>query len=171
MKKNSQNRTPRPRNEYDEQVIQLDRVTRVVAGGRRMRFRAAVVIGNRKGKVGMGIAKSDEVSTAVRKAVNQAKKNLIDVALFKDTIAHRVKSKFKSSLVILMPAYTGTGVIAGGSVRTVIELAGIGNILTKSHRSNNKLNTAYATLQALKELRFVEEPVAPAVEEAAPAKK
>ena len=157
MKKNSP-RTPRPRSEFEEQVIQVDRVTRVVAGGRRMRFRAAVVVGNRKGKVGMGIAKSDEVATAVKKAVNQAKKNLIEVNLFKDTIGHKIKSKFKSSLVLLMPAYTGTGVIAGGSVRTVVELAGIANILTKAHRSNNKLNTAYATLQALAELRKVEEP-------------
>ncbi|MBI4835759.1 MAG: 30S ribosomal protein S5 [Candidatus Abawacabacteria bacterium] len=158
MKKNNSSRTPRPRSEFDEQVIQVDRVTRVVAGGRRMRFRAAVVVGNRKGKVGLGIAKSDEVATAVKKAVNQAKKNMINVALFKDTIAHHVKSKFKSSVVILMPAYTGTGVIAGGSVRTVVELAGINNILSKSHRSNNKINTAYATLKALAALRMVEEP-------------
>lgn len=170
MKKNTSHRPPRPRSEFEEQVIQVDRVTRVVAGGRRMRFRAAVIVGNRKGKVGMGIAKSDEVATAVKKAVNQAKKNLIEVALFKDTIAHSVKSKFKSSLVLLMPAYTGTGVIAGGSVRTVVELAGIGNILTKAHRSNNKLNTAYATLQALSELRKVEEPEAKSAEKA-PVKK
>ena len=157
-KKNFSARAPKPRNEFDEQVIQVARVTRVVAGGRRMRFRATVIVGNRKGKVGMGIAKSDEVATAVKKAVNQAKKNMIDVAMFKDTIAHQVKSKFKSSKVMLMPAYTGTGVIAGGSVRTVIELAGISNILTKAHGSNNKINTAYATLQALSELRKVEVP-------------
>lgn len=157
MKKNSSNRSQKPRSEFEEQVIQVDRVTRVVSGGRRMRFRATVIVGNRKGKVGMGMGKADEVVSAVRKAVNQAKKNLISVNIFKGSVAHRVRTKFKSSVVMLLPAPTGTGVIAGGSVRTVVELAGISNILSKAHGSNNKINTAQAALAALSELRAVAE--------------
>ncbi len=155
MKKHS-NRPQKPRSEFEEQVIQVDRVTRVVAGGRRMRFRATVIVGNRKGKVGMGMGKGEEVVIAVRKAVNEAKKNLINVKIVNETIPHQIKSKFKSSLVLLLPAPIGTGVIAGGAVRTVVELAGINNILSKAHRSNNKINTSRATLLALAALQLIE---------------
>ncbi len=155
MKKNN-SRPQRQRSEFEEQVIQVDRVTRVVAGGRRMRFRATVIVGNRKGKVGMGMGKGDEVVVAVRKAVNEAKKNLVSVNMVNETIPHQVKSKFKSSLVLLLPAPAGTGVIAGGAVRTVVELAGINNILSKAHRSGNKINTSRATLLALGSLQLIE---------------
>jgi len=154
MKKNNP-RPQRQRSEFEEQVVQVDRVTRVVAGGRRMRFRATVIVGNKKGKVGMGMGKGDEVVIAVRKAVNQAKKNLINVNMVNETIPHQIRSKYKSSLVLLLPAPVGTGVIAGGAVRTVVELAGINNILSKAHRSGNKINTSRATLQALSALRLI----------------
>lgn len=155
MKKQSSHRNQKPRSEFEEQVIQVDRVTRVVSGGRRMRFRATVIVGNRKGKVGMGMGKADEVVSAVKKAVNQAKKNMIEITIHDGTVSHKIKTKFKSSLVMLMPAAPGTGVIAGGAVRTVVELAGIINVLSKSHGSNNKVNTAQAALKALQELRLL----------------
>lgn len=140
--------------EFDEEVVQIDRVTRVVKGGRRLRFRATVVIGDRKGRVGIGVGKSTEVQGAIKKAVTKAKKSLIKVNIFKKTIPHRIQVKFKSAIVLLIPAGEGTGIIAGGAVRKVVELAGIKNILSKSIGSNNKLNCTKATYKALNELRY-----------------
>src|SRR3989339_1091971 len=140
-KPNSKNRSrPAEAKEYLEEVINIDRVTRVVKGGRRLRFRATVVVGNKKGKVGVGVGKSNEVTGAIQKAVRKGKKNLIDVSIINETIPHDIKLKYKSARIHLMPASKGTGLIAGGAVRKVIELSGIKNILSKAHGSTNKLN-------------------------------
>lgn len=139
--------------EFQEAVIQIDRVTRVVKGGRRLRFRATVCIGDMNGKVGLGIGKSNEVRNAIEKAIAKAKKNMITVNLDGDTIPHDLRSKFKSAVVYMKPASEGTGIIAGGAIRKVLELAGVKNILTKSLGSTNKLNTAKVTVQALDSLR------------------
>lgn len=139
--------------EYEEEVIQIDRVTRVVKGGRRLRFRATVVIGNKKGKVGIGIGKSNEVATAIQKAIQKAKHSLIVVPIFRDTIPHDIKHKYKSSRIMMMPAGEGTGIIAGGAVRKVVELAGIKNILSKSFGTNNKVSNTQCAYETLKLLR------------------
>lgn len=146
-------RKDREPKEFDETVIQLDRVTRVVKGGRRLRFRATVAIGNRKGKVGVGIGKSNEVVGAIKKAVTRAKRDMIEVPIFRDTIPHRIQSKHKASKILLIPAGAGTGIIAGGAARKVIELSGIKNILSKTIGSTNRLNNTTATFDALKALR------------------
>lgn len=139
--------------EFEEEVIQIDRVTRVVKGGRRLRFRATVVIGNKKGKVGMGIGKATEVQAAIKKAVSKAKKNIRKIFIFKDSIPHKVQAKFKSAKILLIPAGKGTGIIAGGATRKVAELVGIKNILSKSFGSSNKINCVKATFKALLSLR------------------
>ncbi|MFA5829275.1 MAG: 30S ribosomal protein S5 [Candidatus Gracilibacteria bacterium] len=139
--------------EFEEEVIQIDRVTRVVKGGRRLRFRATVVIGNRKGKVGVGIGKSTEVQGAIKKAIAQAKKSLIEVPMIGQTIPHRVEMKFKSAKLIIMPARPGTGIIAGGPLRKVIELSGVKDILSKCLGAKNRLNNSQAAINALAELR------------------
>lgn len=139
--------------EFDEEVIQIDRVTRVVKGGRKLRFRATVAIGNRKGKVGIGIGKSNEVQGAIQKAINKAKKDLYTVTMDGTTIPHQVYLKLKSSRLLLMPAVPGTGLIAGGTIRKVLDLAGIKDVMSKSFGTNNKLNNtkaAFAALQMLK---------------------
>lgn len=143
--------------EFDETVIQLDRVTRVVKGGRRLRFRATVAIGNHKGKVGIGIGKSSEVVGAIKKAVSRAKRDMIEVPIFHDTIPHRIQVKYKASKVLLIPAGAGTGIIAGGAARKVIELSGIKNILSKTIGSSNRLNNSKAAFEALKALRTRED--------------
>jgi small subunit ribosomal protein S5 len=135
--------------EFEEKVIQIDRVTRVVKGGRRMRFRATVVVGNKAGRVGVGVEKGNEVMTAVQKAVASAKKNLVDVTLKGTTIAHEVSARKGGAYVFLKPASEGTGVIAGGAVRAVLESAGVRDILSKMIGSNSKINNAYATILAL----------------------
>ena len=139
--------------EFDEEVIQIDRVTRVVKGGRRLRFRATVAIGNRKGKVGVGIGKSTEVTGAISKAIAQAKKSLVEVPFAGQTIPHKVYTKFKSAKILLMPANPGTGIIAGGPLRKIIELAGVKDILSKALGCNNRLNNSQAAIQALSELK------------------
>lgn len=139
--------------EFGEAVIQIDRVTRVVKGGRRLRFRATVCVGNNKGKVGLGIGKSNEVVGAIQKATEKAKKNMITVPLDELTIPHDVKVKFKGSQLLLLPASEGTGLIAGGTVRKVLELAGVKNVLSKAYGSNNRVNVAKVTIEGLKELR------------------
>ncbi|MBI4175161.1 30S ribosomal protein S5 [Candidatus Berkelbacteria bacterium] len=139
--------------EFDERVVSIDRVSYTVAGGRRMRFRALVVIGNRQGRVGMGIAKAGEVQAAVQKAVAAAKKRMITVPIVRETIPHAIEMKYGSGRILLKPAPAGTSVIAGGSIRAVIELAGIKNILSKRLGSNNKINNVMATLEALRRLR------------------
>ena len=143
--------------EFREELLAIDRVTRVTAGGRQLRFRASVVIGDGKGRIGLGIGKAGEVQVAIEKAVRDAKKNLITFPIVNGTIAHDVFVSFKSSSVFLHPASTGTGIIAGGPARSVCEIAGISNIRTKSLGSNNKQNVVLATIDALRQLRSPEE--------------
>lgn len=139
--------------EFEQKTIEIARVTRVVKGGKRMRFRALVVIGDKKGRVGMGVRKGVDVSEAVNKAVNSAKKNMITVPLINDTIPHEIKLKFKSSVVFLKPAKPGTGVIAGGAIRQVLDLVGVKNILSKMLGSSNKINNVMATYLALAKMK------------------
>lgn len=140
--------------EFEETTISVDRVTRVVAGGRRMRFRAVVVVGNKKGKVGIGTGKAGEVRTAVEKAVSVAKKNMINIPLVNGgTIPHEVNIKFKAAIIRLIPASEGTGVIAGGAVRVILEHAGVKNILSKRYGSTNKLVNSQALMKGLARLR------------------
>ena len=139
--------------EWKEQVVQIRRVTKVVKGGKKLSFRAIVIVGNKKGQVGMGVAKAAEVIIAIQKAVADARKNLISVPIFKTTIPHMVTGRSGAGSVVLKPASQGTGVIAGGAVRAVLELSGIENILSKSLGSKSPLNAANATLDALRSLR------------------
>lgn len=147
----------RERSEFDQKVVEVKRVTRVVAGGKRMRFRALVVIGDHKGKVGMGLKKGADVSESVNKAVNAAKKNMVTLPLVAETIPHELKIKYKSSSLMLKPARPGTGVIAGGAVRSVMELAGIKNIVCKMLGSNNKVNNVKATFAAFMKMKSKEQ--------------
>jgi small subunit ribosomal protein S5 len=139
--------------QFDERVIYVNRVARVVRGGRRFRFQALVVIGDHKGKVGIGISKGADVSAAVNKATDVAKKNLVKVSLYRNTLTHEVEGKVGGSKIMIMPAAPGTGLIAGGVVRTVLEVVGVENALSKSHGSSNRINMAYATLAALKDMQ------------------
>ena len=145
------------RREFDQKVVEIKRVTRVVAGGKRMRFRALVVVGDKKGKVGMGLRKGVDVAEAVNKAVSAAKKNMVTVPLVNDTIPHLVKMKYKSSRILLMPARPGTGIIAGGALRSVLDLAGVKNILSKMLGSSNKVNNVKAVFEAFKKMKSREE--------------
>lgn len=142
-----------PQSEWKEQVIQVRRVTKVVKGGKKLSFRAIVVVGNQKGQVGIGCAKAAEVVVAIQKAVADGRKNLVEVPIFKKTIPHKITGKSGAGSVFLRPASEGTGVIAGGAVRAVLEYAGIENILAKSLGSKSPLNAANATLNALKALK------------------
>jgi small subunit ribosomal protein S5 len=135
--------------QFEEVTLHVDRVARVVKGGRRFRFRALVAIGDKKGKVGIGSAKGADVTLAVTKATDVAKKHLVTISLTNDTIAHDTLGKVSGSRILLIPARPGTGLIAGGVVRSILELAGVKNILSKSLGSSNKTNTAYATIEAL----------------------
>lgn len=148
--RNNRNERPVEEKQFDERVVHVDRVARVVKGGRRFRFRALVVVGDRKGRVGIGISKGADVTAAVAKAVDVAKKNMFAVKLYKGTFPHESQAKVGGSNILLKPASAGTGLIAGGVVRTVLEVAGVSNALSKSLGSTNKINTAYATLEALK---------------------
>lgn len=140
--------------EFEQKIIDLARVTRVMAGGKRMRFRACVVIGDKAGRVGYAVAKGADVTLAVNKAVNKAKKDLLDLKFYNETIPHNVSCKFKAGKVLLKPAPTGTGIIAGGAVRDVLELAGIPNVVAKILGSSNKINNVKATFLALKSLQI-----------------
>jgi small subunit ribosomal protein S5 len=151
-------RKPREAKEFEEAILQIDRVTRVVKGGRRLRFRLTVVIGDKKGRVGFGIGKSAEVMTAIQKAVVQAKRNLITVPMDNGTLPHEANESFKASRVLLFPAPEGKGIIAGGAVRKILELAGVKDVLSKSHGSRNKLNVAVATFNALQSLATAKNP-------------
>lgn len=146
------NRTPEEK-QFEERVMNIDRVARVVKGGRRFRFRALVVVGDKKGRVGIGIAKGADVTSAVTKATESAKKNFMNIKLYKGTFPHEVQAKVGGANILLIPASPGTGLIAGGVVRTVLEVAGVSNALSKSIGSSNKINTAYATLKALEQLQ------------------
>ncbi len=143
--------------EFEERVVTINRVTKVVKGGRRFRFAALVVIGDRKGNVGFGTGKSQEVPEAIKKAVENAKKNMITVATVKTTSPHEVTGVYGAGRVILRPASEGTGVIAGGPVRAVVELAGISDILSKSLGSATPINVVRATIEGLKSLETVEQ--------------
>lgn len=138
--------------QFDERTLHIDRVARVVKGGRRFRFRALVVVGDRKQRVGIGTAKGADVTAAVTKATEVAKKNMVKVSLYKGTLPHDVEQKVSGAHILLKPAAPGTGLIAGGVVRTILEVAGISNALSKSLGSTNKTNTAYATIAALDNL-------------------
>lgn len=134
---------------FEEEVISIRRVTKVVKGGKNLRFSAAVIVGDKRGKVGFGKGKAREVPLAIKKAVSNAKKNLIDVPIMNDTIPYHILGKFGAARVVLRPASPGTGVIAGGAVRVIMELAGIKNILTKSLKSKNTFTVARATINGL----------------------
>lgn len=139
---------------FEEQVLDLRRVTRVTAGGKRFRFRATVVIGNGRGKVGVGVAKSTDTQAAIAKARSKAKRNLIEIKLKERTIPHEVEAKFSAARVLVKPAVSGHGLMAGGAPRIVLNLAGIQDATAKClGRTKNKLTNALATIEALKQLR------------------
>lgn len=142
--------------EFEERVVQVRRVTKVVKGGKRMGFRVLSVVGDRKGRVGVGVGKAAEVSAAIRKAVDAAKRELITVPMISGTIPHEIVGKLGASNVLLRPAPSGKGVIAGGSVRVVLELAGIRDVVAKSIGASNAINTAKATIDALLALKIQE---------------
>jgi len=139
--------------QFDERVIHINRVARVVKGGRRFRFQALVVVGDHKGRVGVGISKGSDVGAAVNKATGVAKKNLSKLALHRGTLSHEVEAKVGGSHILVRPAAPGTGLIAGGVVRTILEVAGIENALSKSLGSSSRINIAYAALKALKSMQ------------------
>ena len=151
-KKKVETKEEKPESEWKEQVVQISRVTKVVKGDKKLSFRAIVIVGNQKGQVGVGCAKAAEVIIAIQKAIVDGRKNLINVPIFKTTIPHPIKARSGAGAVMLRPASQGTGIIAGGAVRSVLELAGIENILSKSLGSNSPLNAANATIEALKSL-------------------
>ncbi len=154
MRRRPSSRPPRVRSEFDQRIINIRRVARVVAGGRRFSFSVAIIVGNKKGKVGVGLGKAGDTSLAIDKAVRAAKKNLITVALTKDSsIAHEVSAKYCAARVTIMPV-KGRGLVAGSSVRSVLELAGITNVIAKLRSgSKNGLNNARAAVEALKTLK------------------
>ncbi len=147
------NRKSREPKEFEETTLSVDRVTRVVAGGRRMRFRAVVVIGNKKGKVGLGTGKANDVQTAVRKAAADAKREMIRVPIVDGTIPHEIDKKFKASRIRLIPAGEGTGIKAGSSLRVILEHAGVNNVLSKRYGTTNKLVNAQCAILALSSFR------------------
>jgi len=137
---------------FDERVVHVNRVARVVRGGRRFRFQALVVIGDHKGKVGIGVSKGADVTAAVNKATDVAKKHMVKISIYRGTLTHEVEGRVGGAHILILPAAPGTGLIAGGVVRTVLEVAGIENALSKSLGSSNRLNTAYATVDALSQM-------------------
>ena len=163
MTKQERDRKPRrnggrrEKPEYDQKLLDLARVTRVVKGGRRFRFRATLVIGNRKGKVGVGVAKGADVSDAIQKAYQSAMKNLVTIELAGTSIAHEVHKKLGAAKVLLKPGNEGRGVIAGGAVRAVVDLVGIKDVVSKSLGSSNKLSVARATVAALQMVKATSE--------------
>ncbi|MEK7130227.1 MAG: 30S ribosomal protein S5 [Patescibacteria group bacterium] len=152
----SDKREEREKKEFDNKVLDVARVTRVVAGGKRMRFRACVIAGNRNGKIGMGVRKGLDVADAVGKATRTAEKTMISVSLVDGTIPHEVYQKTGAAKLILKPASRGTGIVAGGPIRAVLELAGVQNVAAKILGTNNKINNAQAAINALASLRSKE---------------
>lgn len=147
----------REQSEWEEKIIQVRRVTKVVKGGKKLSFRAVVAVGNGKGQVGIGVGKAAEVISAIQKGVVDAKKSLVKVPLVSSTIPHQIVGRQGSSRILLKPAAKGTGVIAGGAARAILELAGVGDVLSKSLGSRAPLNVARATIDGLKGLRTFEE--------------
>ena len=170
-RRNDRRDAPREEKQFEENVINIDRVSRVVKGGRRFRFKALVVVGDRKNKVGVGVSKGQDVQTAIAKATDVAKKNMIEIPVANTTIPHDAEVKFAGARVLIKPAAPGTGIIAGGVVRQVIGVTGINNLLSKSLGSTNKVNIAYATIEALKSLVPREEWLNAPKAKKAPAKK
>lgn len=149
---NRRDQGPGEPKQFEELVINIDRVSRVVKGGRRFRFKALVVVGDRKNKIGIGVSKGADVQAAIAKATDVAKKHMITIATSGDTVPHDAEVRFSGAQVMIKPAAPGTGIIAGGVVRSIIGVTGIRNLLTKSLGSTNKVNIAYATIEALKSM-------------------
>ena len=170
-RRNDRRDAPREEKLFEEQVINIDRVSRVVKGGRRFRFKALVVVGDRKNRVGVGVSKGQDVQTAIAKATDVAKKNMITIPVVNATIPHDAEVKLSGARVLIKPAAPGTGIIAGGVVRQIIGVTGINNMLSKSLGSTNKVNIAYATIDALKSLVPREEWLNAPKAKKAPAKK
>ncbi len=145
----------KPQEEFEQRVIDIARVTRVMAGGKRMRFRACVAIGNRNGRVAIGVAKGADVTLAVTKAVNKAKKNFIEIPIVNETIPHEIYQKYGAAKILFKPARRGRGIIAGGAVRMLLELSGVKNIVSKILGTSNKVNNVKCTILALKNLKRV----------------
>lgn len=154
-------RGPREPREFEQRILELARVTRVTKGGKRMRFRATLVIGDRRGRVGYGVAKGGDVSMAIEKAFRQAKKNIIRIPLKDETLPHAVRAKYAAAEVLIQPAPQGTGLKSGGPTRVILELGGVPNASTKLLGAKNKINNAKATFKALSALKL---PVAAVVE-------
>lgn len=157
QKRDRRERSDKKKDEFDQRILDIARVTRVMAGGKRMNFRACVVIGDKKGKVATALGKGADVSIAVNKAVNKAKKDMVTVTMVNDTIPHEVFYQLGAAKILFKPARQGRGVIAGGVVRTILEMAGIKNISSKILGTNNKINNARCTIEALRSLKKVEE--------------
>lgn len=162
----NEERAPR---EFEQKILDLARVTRVTAGGKRMSFRCALVIGDKKGRVGLGVAKGADVQIAIEKAYKQAKKDVLTVPIVDQTLPHPIAVKFGSAMIILKPAPVGTGLKSGGAMRTVLEFAGVPNAVSKIVNSSNKINIAKATLEAIRRLTTAHAPVRKSKQVAQPA--
>ncbi len=157
MQNRRKNRRRKEENIYEERVVNINRVTKVVKGGRRFRFSALVVVGDKKGQVGFGTGKAQEVPDAIKKAIEDAKRNFVKVPMYGTTIPHEITGKFGAGQVFLKPAVEGTGVIAGGPVRAILEAAGIGDILSKSLGSSTPINMVRATMDGITRLRTADQ--------------
>ncbi|MFP4514589.1 MAG: ribosomal protein S5 [Parcubacteria group bacterium] len=157
QKRDRRERNDKKKDEFDQRILDIARVTRVMAGGKRMNFRACVAIGDKKGKVATALGKGSDVAIAVNKAVNKAKKDMVTVSMVNDTIPHEVYSQVGAAKILFKPAKQGRGVIAGGVVRIILELAGVKNISSKILGTNNKINNARCTIEGLRKLKNVED--------------